>query len=637
MDQFVPDDFLDLDEEHGNNNPLLTNIDIDQDCTTNNEDTQNPDIFSDNLDDLDAAPELHEPVDSIATDFGPTRIYQSGKNEEKEFSFPVYVVSHYSYRGKELSNLSRIEYYSIVSIKESSSQTIDSTGSTGRKKSNLFPIGKGSLLQPTHHQVLSSIQSIPNLGKPPKFPGAPPAEDQPERSKKVWQAKADTFAEFYLTAFRPEEKDYDDDHRNNYLQYNWDALCNYVSNMESRQSTEPICKLRLNLMFRSIHGMSTSEAKTLLSKYRGRNRDIWTDLERECARLHGSGNTQTKSTIFDTVLFNQQKALTKRWYESAAQDLHYIHKQQIALTKVMGDLAENSDTDVDTHNTLPSQSTTSISLLPEVYPLFIPPGGITSLTTKHKDLLEDTTSNTSIPIDDSDDESNTNVIQHQNINSPANNYNQNTYISMPEHFTLCDKADAFITSLTHLNKGQKAIANIILSYMKALGPCTPKRIFGPAPKPLHHLITGGPGTGKSTVVNEVLEKLNDIMKSVILIKVSAFGIAACNIGGNTTSAIFLGHWKNDDELHTDINDIAGPTKGRSRKGKPQMKPLQNMTKAPPMSDKKKKIYVTSCILATVILPVWLSLMKYLQQLLLYFKLLMNVYKKSTRTTRIMVE
>ena len=91
----------------------------------------------------------------------------------------------------------------------------------GQKYSKQFKFGSGHKLEATHAQELRSKQAIPiHTGKIPKLPKI--YENSSEYNN--WKKKADVFAAYFLTAFRPEEKKYDDYHRDNSLSYNWEAF-----------------------------------------------------------------------------------------------------------------------------------------------------------------------------------------------------------------------------------------------------------------------------------------------------------------------------------------------------------------------------------------------------------------------------
>ena len=88
-----------------------------------------------------------------------------------------------------------------------------------------------------------------------------------------WRAKADAYAKYYLSLFRPETI-----HDN--LLYTWSALQDYVQTLMDNESA--LSKFRLMMMENHMKGMAVSKlSKKMTVSYRGRARDTWTDTERQ--------------------------------------------------------------------------------------------------------------------------------------------------------------------------------------------------------------------------------------------------------------------------------------------------------------------------------------------------------------------
>ena len=226
----------------------------------------------------------------------------------------VFFPQHYEHRGEGLRMLNRVEYYCLVQVKPKPSDDedgittdeADARSTRGRQKSRTFDFGPGHPLRATHTQVLRSIQTIPMYtGKPPRMPGMVTDEMGAEERKKF-----DDFAAYYLTAFRPELDDYDDDHRDSQLCYDWETFCDFVSQLESDGSF--ISDARLSLMHSTIQGLTTdNEAKVLLAKYRKRNRDKWSKEESERAQeiLRAEGDGFVRKEFGDEFLQDMDESV----------------------------------------------------------------------------------------------------------------------------------------------------------------------------------------------------------------------------------------------------------------------------------------------------------------------------------------
>jgi hypothetical protein len=206
---------------------------------------------------------------------------------DKKIPIPVFFPNHYHCRGETLRNMSRAEYYCLVDIKEKPNNVEKQIISQekrkpGRKHSKFHEFGVGHPLRATHVQVLRSFQKIPIYTKrPPEELPKLDSDGEPE-NKNV----ANNFARYYLTAFRPEVDDYDDEHRDLSLQFKWSGFCKFVEELENEAAQGSfISEARLHLMRSTMNGLaSLNETKICLAKYRKRQRDLWTSSEQEEAR-----------------------------------------------------------------------------------------------------------------------------------------------------------------------------------------------------------------------------------------------------------------------------------------------------------------------------------------------------------------
>ena len=108
---------------------------------------------------------------------------------------------------------------------------------------------------------------------PPRYPGETPPDDATSIQHTTWQKKADKFAKYYLTMFRPEPEKFNANQPNNYS-YNWNALVQWVQELQTDSSL--LSKLRLQAFHTRVHGMrSNHRSKIQAAHYRARARDLW--------------------------------------------------------------------------------------------------------------------------------------------------------------------------------------------------------------------------------------------------------------------------------------------------------------------------------------------------------------------------
>ena len=70
------------------------------------------------------------------------------------------------------------------------------------------------------------------MGYPPKHPGMPPELLPSHENYVSWQKKADEFALYYLTVFRPKEECYYDG-KITRLGYDWKTFCEWLEASEN--------------------------------------------------------------------------------------------------------------------------------------------------------------------------------------------------------------------------------------------------------------------------------------------------------------------------------------------------------------------------------------------------------------------
>jgi hypothetical protein len=168
---------------------------------------------------------------------------------------------------------------------------------------------------------LQNHQCTPKFFKnPPVHPGEPPTigiHDATENDVKLWTRKANKFAEFYLTLFRPEPLLYSESQHYCYS-YKWEDLENFVSFLKANIATA-INRFRLDQMTNMIHCLhSTCRSRTILSDYRARDASQWSEeeinenMKRYTAYIqHAEVGQFFLITVQEMLLNGRRKKLTK--------------------------------------------------------------------------------------------------------------------------------------------------------------------------------------------------------------------------------------------------------------------------------------------------------------------------------------
>ena len=133
--------------------------------------------------------------------------------------------------------------------------------------------------------------------KDPPFPGDRPSPSI-RKAYERWRTKADKYARFYLTLYRPESDLYEVSQPNPYS-YTWEALEEFVYSLSIDSSL--LSKFRLMSLHTRMKGLYTSyRNKIILGTYRARGRDLWDEeTKRRIAVSKSLGNiVQRKKVCF---------------------------------------------------------------------------------------------------------------------------------------------------------------------------------------------------------------------------------------------------------------------------------------------------------------------------------------------------
>ncbi|CAB9509762.1 Inherit from euNOG: Conserved hypothetical protein [Seminavis robusta] len=195
----------------------------------------------------------------------------STKDQKAESVF-VPATALYLYRNRSLHDLNYYEYMASLSFVNKKPRQTECNLKDVHAQEH-FPLEDGFIAPHTCYHVIGHKLRTPLIiGKLPRHPGKLPPPSVPSKLALAWRSKADFFAKFYLSLFRPE-------HASSSYEYTWEHLQSFVAQLQNDSSI--ISKFRLMVMHQHMSGMKTSEVvKKMTLQYRGRNRDLWTRKQR---------------------------------------------------------------------------------------------------------------------------------------------------------------------------------------------------------------------------------------------------------------------------------------------------------------------------------------------------------------------
>ena len=232
---------------------------------------------------------LYKHEDVLAS-FGPIKKINIS-NDPTCPSILVPEVSLYLQRSPLLERLSYYEFLACVGFRKGKPTEVDNPDNLQTLKHfHLLPTFPGR--NDSYHVLLKKQATPLFVGKPPPHPGYPPRvcrsmfasqcsrefsysriDSYQLTSFRTWKARADSFARYYLTLFRP--------HRSNTCVDNdspWEDLQQWVTSL--RNDSSIISKFRLMILHQHIRGLrSKPVCKKMARDYRSRNRKHWTRSE----------------------------------------------------------------------------------------------------------------------------------------------------------------------------------------------------------------------------------------------------------------------------------------------------------------------------------------------------------------------
>ena len=203
-------------------------------------------------------------------------------------------VSIYLYRSKDLHSLNYLEYLACCEYVEKKPTMRNKR--KGRKPSKQYLFDPRFQGRSDSYLALRMKQKTPLLScKVPQHPGPEPPLDN-SLVRETWEEKANAYAKFYLTLFRPE-------HIDSNLKYDWATLVTWTSELSTDNSI--ISKFRLRAMDIYMKGLHTSEtSKKMNLDYRTKFRDNWSDTEKKrIQKEHNIDRCREKTNFASTTLF----------------------------------------------------------------------------------------------------------------------------------------------------------------------------------------------------------------------------------------------------------------------------------------------------------------------------------------------
>ena len=440
----------------------------------------------------------------VNNDYGSCPFY---KTEDGQGLEPVPWPVLYRFRGIHLRDLNRWEYWCLVRVVKTTTETYDGAASNkpkrGRPSSRRFEFGGSPNDIPilhSHHQILRSKQcTLKFLQNPPCHPGPCPPPEAPQAEQDKWVRRANRFAQYFLVLFRPESELYTNGQSNKY-KYDWKTFVKFTQSLKN--SEFEIDRLRFEIMERVAHGWRTKRRnRAILSKYRNRNRTIWSKQQQMDATAEfGVRSSQSQSNLEGDELFEEYGNDKRKQQLSPKEEKDVLG--HVSYTDDLVHTLENTD--------MARPSTMSETELP-----------------KHRDKVVRTCQakfSLAASLLDARPQ------DHEN-NDATSDDEDDSCRPPPSEEEVMRVVDSFLQD-QQLSPDKMVAVNIMMEHYKIIYRGLDNHLY----KPPVIIITGGPGTGKSYLV-KVFRGISDIMKVGEQVRAAYFGIAAVNIDGSSLCSL----------------------------------------------------------------------------------------------------
>lgn len=414
----------------------------------------------------------------------------------------------YHLKGSDLDDINLYEYIACVKFENKSMPDNITTSKRSRRCLSHFEFSHDFIGVADCRQSLRQKIATPLLtGRIPPHPGDQPV---PSNSKtlKSWKKKANEYARYYLTLFRPTK----DGER---YTYDWQTLVSWIEDMQN--DTKIISKFRLMCMDNHMKGLaSSSVARKMTLDFRSRCRDKWTEDDRcQFARERKMQKQQEK--LDKKRLMEVENEVTGRLRKS---DVAKITKQ-LKHDEAVDNLLHDADGAGNGTSSVPSVNNDNTNTPSNIYS-----------NLKHGVVH---------PLE---------VHQLQHIVELMNECKKSTtgmdddYVNGEKPMTEKEFFDGDANYIAKIreeldrdgngtNSQQLEIYDLYSNYFAA-GEDGRNSAGDPVPKPPQVvLLHGGPGVGKTTVRDAIIKAAK--RKGRFCLKTAFNGINATEMGGETTS------------------------------------------------------------------------------------------------------
>ena len=195
---------------------------------------------------------IYNEADMMREEIGRLRKFTfletDSSGEPREVKTLVPLCALYGNRGGELRNVTRNEYRATISFRRRKDET-------SRDRSRDFAYDDKFILASQFAQYLQAKHETPILTcKAPPYPGKEPQFTSP--TYLAWKEKADKYARYFLSEFRPELDCFGAAQNVNEEDYTWAKLEEWMESLH--RDPYVMSKFRLMLMHMRMQGFATS-------------------------------------------------------------------------------------------------------------------------------------------------------------------------------------------------------------------------------------------------------------------------------------------------------------------------------------------------------------------------------------------
>ena len=455
---------------------------------------------------------------------GRGRVYKRGsKLPEITIQDPY----HYFYRGEHFAKLNRLEYYTLVQIVDRKSSSTRQKRNTGIK-STRFDFAPSHVLFESHQQMLRFHQPTPmfsNNNHQPKHPGKEIHPNDPSYGD--FRKKANNFALYYLTLFRPESEHFNAADKPNTYKYDWITFKKWIHDLEIDNRIISHC--RLLQIQTHIDGLNTSnQLREVARNYRDRERRIWTEREKEQFRhidKHVNLRESQNCSTFEVDDYESQNTMTANQFRIALKMTTYSSTQMALihdLCPLLNGTATQNISQVQCLSDIVYRKKDDIDLVENANFLY---------ETNMSDIIKPNTSSEESTYPSFD-------THHENTLNAHNAEYESEYQSR-----IIDELNFFVSETIERERNiilGDSQRNVLKYWIVKLCTIKTAKIFQTFNEnyamPLI-LMLGLPGTGKSFVIDAISQCVNYLQLGHVL-KTAHYGVAAMNIKGSTLHKIF---------------------------------------------------------------------------------------------------